>query len=751
MRLRLNALFIALLGCLALTARVSAEEAAPAAPKVEIHKTTGPITIDGDLSDAGWQSATKFETWYETRPGDNIEPKVRQTGYVTYDDHFFYVGVDMADPNPRAIGGTFGDRDQISGNSDDFAGIILDTRNDGKTGYEFFVTARGVQFDAVQDEAGGNEDSSPDFYWDGQAKINDHGWTMEMRIPFSSLRYTGANPEQWGMILYRNLPRDRRYQIFTQKLPRGQNCFVCNFTKITGLRGLPSGGHIVAAPYMTSHQVGQADTPGGSIHYSPAGGDIGGDIKWTPTADMAVDATINPDFSQIESDVAVISTNERFAIFFPEKRPFFLEGVELFNTPITAVYTRTITSPRWGLRSTGKLGGNAYTLLIAQDRGGGDVIIPSTYGSDFGRQDFSSLAAIGRVRHDFGKSSFISLLGTTRESSGGAHNRVLGPDFQIKNDHHQLTGQILFSDTVNPDRPDLARSWNGEKLTGHAAWVWYWFSGKKWDLLVDGRHYTKDFRADNGFVPQVGYRVNYGELGRTFYPEKSFFSRIRTFGMGEYQSTHDDKLLYRLISGGIGADGKFRSFIRFRYAYETIRNEEDVFQRHQLLYNINFAVNKVLTQLYVNGSVGQDIDFVNARLGRGANVSFGGSLRASEHLRVDLTNSVRWLNVRPNGTYDRLFTSQVERVRATYTFNNRMFLRTILQNERTNRDTNLYGFPSRFQHRGDLATQLLFAYKLNWQTLMYLGVGDLEETTVDGDLKPSSRQVFLKLSYAFQR
>src|SRR5206468_11861268 len=150
-------------------------------------------------------------------------------------------------------------------------------------------------------------------------------------------------------------------------------------------------------PYVTAKEVGEPRGDFGTeLVNRPVGSNGGADLKWTPTPDSAIDATVNPDFSQIESDVAVITANERFAIFLPEKRPFFLEGVELFSTPIQAVYTRTITSPRWGTRSTGTFGSNAYTFLVAQDRGGGGVILPSAFGSGFAFQDVKSNDAIAR-------------------------------------------------------------------------------------------------------------------------------------------------------------------------------------------------------------------------------------------------------------------------------------------------------------------------------------------------------------------
>jgi hypothetical protein len=726
---------------------------AGAAEPIMLEPAEAPVQIDGDLSDPAWQRATKYETWYETNPGDNIEPKVKTVGWVTYDSRFLYFGVESFDPDPKAISGGYADHDQISGNTDDYVGILLDTRNDGKSGYLFLLTARGVQYDAVTDDAGSGEDNSPDFFWDSATKLTDKGWTAEARIPFSSLRYDGSSPSQWGLMLYRNYPRDRRYQMFTNKLPRDVNCFVCNWGKVTGLRNLPTGDHMVIAPYVTANEVGSPrnEVLGNEFVNRPVGTEAGLDFKWNPTADMTVDATVNPDFSQVESDVAVISTNERFAIFIPEKRPFFLEGVELFSTPIQAAYTRTITSPRWGGRTTGKSGQYAYTMLVTQDRGGGDVIIPGTFGTDSGQQDFSSIATIGRVRRDLPNRSFVSLLFTSRESEGGAHNRVLGPDFQWRiGDNDTITGQLLYSDTVTPNRTDLSKFWTGAKLSGHAGHLQYSHSTAKNDFYVQATDYADEFRADNGFVPQVGWRGSYMEGGHTWRP-KGFFSRIRYYAMGEYQQTQDGDLLFRMVSTGFGADGKFRSFTRIRVAHETVNNDGPTFDRDRIYYTIQFAVNRVISFVSFDGWLGDEVDFAKNRPGRGANVNFSTDLRPTDHLQVNLSSGVRWLNLEG----DRLFTSQVERLRANYTFNPRMFLRAIVQNERTHRDTVLARVDPESRFGGGLASQLLFAYKLNWQTVAYIGYGDLRDVVnipgQEGEFEPSSRQFFAKISYAFQK
>src|SRR5262249_18420125 len=143
-------------------------------------------------------------------------------------------------------------------------------------------------------------------------------------------------------------------------------------------------------------------------------------------------------------------------------------GFDLFDTPLQVVYTRTITSPRWGMRSTGRIAGSAYTVLVTGDRGGGLTIIPGALGSYFAPQDFKSTDAIGRVRHDFGQ-SFVGAVFTDREVRGGGHNRVIGPDFVWRpNQSDAVTAEFLYSSTENPNRPELSRAWNGARSNSHA-------------------------------------------------------------------------------------------------------------------------------------------------------------------------------------------------------------------------------------------------------------------------------------------
>ena len=295
--------FAILVWCSAFALAAARLEAQPG-PEIHIGRTAGPIVVDGDLSDEGWKSATKVDTFFETNPGDNVPPKVRTVAYLAYDEKFLYAAFEFFDPNPSRIRAPFGDHDDVPSYTD-YGGIILDTRNDHRTGLLLLANPRGIQYDAITDDTTGNEDNSPDFYWDSAAKINKDGWVLEMRVPFSSLRYPPSAVQTWGIILYRNYPREFRYQMFSAKLPKGSNCFICHSNPLTGLENLPPAGHLVVAPYVTAKEeaVPRGDL-GSALLNKPIRGNGGVDAKWTPNENNAIDATLNPDSSQIESDVA---------------------------------------------------------------------------------------------------------------------------------------------------------------------------------------------------------------------------------------------------------------------------------------------------------------------------------------------------------------------------------------------------------------------------------------------------------------
>ncbi|MDD5562667.1 MAG: DUF5916 domain-containing protein [Thermoanaerobaculaceae bacterium] len=747
-----------LAGFAAATGAASAEQSLRG-PEIRIARAAGAITVDGDLSDPGWRGATRVDTWIETRPGDNVPPKVRSVGYITYDDRYFYAGFEFFDPDPARIRAPYADRDDIS-EAIDYGGVVLDTRNDGRTGVLFLATPRGVQYDAVTNDATGNEDSSPDFYWDSAGRITHDGWVLEIRIPFSSLRYAGTGPQTWGIMLFRNYPREFRYQLFSMPLPRGGNCFVCRANTLTGLDGLPSGDHLVVAPYLSAKREAlPRGEPGTPLVDGPTDLTGGVDAKWVPNPDHAFDATINPDFSQVESDVAQISANERFALLYPEKRPFFLEGTELFSTPIQAVYTRAITSPRWGARATGKSGDTAYTALVADDRGGGSAILPGPDSSSFANQDFASRVGVVRVRRDLG-TSFVSFLATDREISGGGSNRVFGPDFQWHpSSTDTITGQVLFSTSRTPDRPDLAAQWDGRTLSGGGADFWWSHSTRHFDASAEVKAFGEGFRADAGFVPQVGFRESYAELGYSWLPT-GFFTRVRVFALADPMWDNDGGRLRSLVAAGVNVEGRWNSFAKVWVYADRWRVDPpgaDLSARReipqtQLRVSVQASPSQVLAGISLEGVLGEQIDFANARPGRGATLTLALTSRATDHLALRLDASRRWIDVRPDGggPRSRLFTAQVERLKATYTFNPRSYARLIAQYARTDSNPALYRDPVDARS-GSLTGSALLAYKLNWQTVLFLGYGDERTLDAAGNFQRSARQLFLKASYALQR
>ena len=741
-----------LLVSLALSAAPLAAAAPDQGVPIPISRAKGPIVVDGDLSDPGWQGATKVNTWYETNPGDNTPPAVANVGYLTYDDKFLYAGFEFADPAPDKIRAPYGDRDNVP-SSTDYGGIILDTQGEARRAILFLANPHGIQYDANTDDASG-EDSSPDYFWDSAARITRDGWVLEMRIPFSSLRYKKADPQTWNIMLYRNRPRDFRYQYFAMKIPKGSNCFICHSNPLTGLTGLPSAGHLVIAPYATANQkaLPRGDVLGAPLENKSVKVDGGIDVKWTPGVTNAIDATVNPDFSQIESDVAQIGANERFALFFPEKRPFFLEGIELFSTPIQAVYTRTITSPRWGVRATGKIEHTAYTALVVEDRGGGSVILPGPNSSHLADQEFHSLVAIGRVRQELGQ-SFVSFLATDREireADGGGHNRVFGPDFRWSpSDQDTVTGQLLFSSTKTPQRPDLADEWTGRTLSSHAGQIWWQHSTRTFDFYTQYNDFGDGFRADDGFVPQVGFRETYGETGWTFRPNGPI-RRIRTFLIADYQAQRDGGLIFRQISPGIGMDALGSSFIRIRMGFDKVRAGAHTFDRTQLIYHADGSPSRVFNRVGIDGFFGKQVDFDNARPATGGSITAFATVRPTDHLELRFDGGRRYLDVdTEDGRSGRLFTALVARLRTQYTFNARAFLRVIGQYVETKRDPSLYTFAVA-RKNGDFSGSALLAYKLNWQSVLFVGYGDDRTVSEEDRLEKARRQFFLKLSYAFQ-
>ncbi|HSP07116.1 MAG TPA: DUF5916 domain-containing protein [Acidobacteriota bacterium] len=724
----------------------------PQAPPQPLPHSSSEITVDGDLDDPGWKQALVVDRFYETFPGNNTEPKVKTTAYLTYDDSYFYIGIKADDPEPSRIRAPYVERDQVIGTDDNIA-VFLDTRNDKRTALELRVSPRGIQADGIYDDTGGTEDFSPDFFYDTAAKITSEGWQAEFRIPLTTLRYPKTSPQTWGILIWRNYPRDFRYAYYSSPIERGSNCVICHTMEMTGLTELPTSRHLLIVPYATATGIRDRQNPqdlSSPLNHDTGDAQIGVDVKWNPSANNAIDATVNPDFSQVEADVPQIAVNQRFALFFPEKRPFFLEGSDLFNSPIQLVYTRTITDPQWGLRLTGKTGGTSYTVLASRDDGGGLVLLPGPSATLFAPQDFQSTVVLGRLRRDFGL-SFGSFMFTDREISGGGYNRVFGPDGQWRPTNTDIiSGQFLYSSTQNPDQPDLFPLFNGQSFDSHATQVTWDHQQQRYDWRARYNEVGDEFRADTGFVPQAGYREALGVGALRFYPTGKFLSYARTYmAIDKFYLTNGDNLGHDYYPGVLLL-GSRNLTAQFELHDNQVLVGNQLLTQKYFFYFVQFDPSRHFPRMLFQGRVGDLIDFENGRVGTGTNISVEATVRPFDHLTLVADATREWLDLDTPSAQGRLYTASIARLKGVYVFNARSFVRLIGQYVTTTRDPLLYTFPVPTRD-GTFLASVLYGYRLNWQTVLFIGYGDDGLVDESNTLVHTQRSLFFKVSYAWQR
>jgi hypothetical protein len=746
--MRLRALAAVAVVC-ACSRGLPAEE--PATPTWTLPRLSSPIVVDGDLSDPGWKEAAVVETFYEFQPGDNVPPPVRTVARFGRDDRFFYVSFWCEETDVRKIRAPYVDRDGIT-DQQDYVGILVDVDNARRTAVDFWISPRGIQKDSILNDSPFSEDDAPDYFWQSAGRIGTDSWTAEVAIPLSSLRYPRKDPQDWSLMLYRVWPREFNYQFYTARIPRGSSCFLCWSATVAGIAGLPQGMHYVVAPYAAGFSTKDYPGPddgGPEGRSTKTKGEIGVDFKWLPNAGTIVDATVNPDFSQVESDVAQIGVNERFALFYPEKRPFFLEEVDLLQSPIPAIYTRTITDPLWGARLTSRTGSTSYTVLATDDRGGGSVILPGPVFSDVAPQDFKSYVGIGRARHDMGP-SYAGFLATARAAEDGAYNYVFGGDFQWRpNDSDIFGGQYLYSFSRLPDRPDLHPEWTGQALSGFG-WLASWtHTTRHWTWTAEYDDFASGFRADDGFVPQVGYREVIWNGGYRIFPT-GFFSRVRFLTGGDHATERDGSLISRKAFPGISVQGAGGLVAEVDYNFETVAIDGRNLDYDRFVWSVTLSPSGFFPVVGISGNYGEQPDVSNVRVGTGGDVLLTALIRPTDHLGLDLRLERRWIDESVDGQSGRLFTADVARLKATYVFNARTLLRLIGQYEDVRRDPGFWVDPV-LRREGGFTGSALFSFKLNWQSVLFVGYGDARALDETGFLVRTGQQFFVKVSYAFQR
>ena len=522
------------------------------AKPITIPKASGSLVIDGRPDEDAWKQAAVFKDFYQTGPGYNTAPSKPTEVYLMYDEKNLYVAFKCWDEKDK-IRATVAKRDNVFG--EDNVRMWLDTYDDRRRAYVLGFNPLGIQQDGIYTEGKG-PDFSVDIVMESKGVIEDWGWSVEVKIPFKSLRYAAGKGKFWGFNVARNI--DRFNDELDQWLPDDRDIagFLIKHGKITGLDDIKYERTLEIVPSITVSETGlrKRTIPNrgfaqfgvfdpiynpiglqdpGKFTNDPIKKDIGLNLKYTISPNVTLDAAINPDYAEIEADAPVVAANQRFPIFFQEKRPFFLEGKDIFESPLQPFYSRTIIDPDFAVKLSGKMGKNTFGLLAASDNAPGNysedergelLVCQEGRADDIahGRTprrcssiepflDRNAMFGVLRVKHDFGKENNIGLFATARTFPKN-RNFLGGFDGRFKlNPKTVMTFQALetyskkrFYDPIY-DRVDY-RVGNG---FGYFWNLDYTADTHGWEVDVEGR--TKDYRADSGFTRRVNSNTAFFE------------------------------------------------------------------------------------------------------------------------------------------------------------------------------------------------------------------------------------------------
>src|SRR5947207_2523711 len=476
---------------------------------VRIPRFDHPPVIDGKLDDEVWKQAVKLKDFYQTTPGDNIAPSQPTEVFLGYDSRFLYVAFHCYD-DPSKVRANIAKRDDIF--NDDYVGMLLDTFNDHRKAYELDFNPLGIQQDGLWQDPIFNEDFNPDFVMESKGTLTPDGYTVEVAIPFKSLRYEAGKNKLWGVHVYRRIKRINNEFDSWMPIDRADYGWMSQEGHSSGLEGISTERTLELIPSLTVSETGKRKgtlspaqinsglLDAGKFVNEPIKFDPGLTGKYGLTPNITLDFALNPDFEQIESDQLVVTANQRFPIFFPEKRPFFLEGVDIFNTAIAAVHTRTIVDPDLAVKLTGKVNRNTFGLMVASDNAPGNYTAEERLFADPRLVDKNANVGVLRLKHDIGsKDSFIGLLGTYRKFVD-QYNELGGMDTRLRiNKVTTFNAQVLLTHSrENYFYPDEGRSFSRPE-NGFIYATDYNMSGRHFGYEYSSVGRTRYYRADVGF------------------------------------------------------------------------------------------------------------------------------------------------------------------------------------------------------------------------------------------------------------
>ena len=737
------------------------------------------IVVDGVLDEPVWAEAALLDGFHQFEPIDGRPAEERTEVLVWYAPDAIHFGIRAFDSRPSTVRSTNADRDAIG--SDDHVLIYLDTFDDRRRAYLFGVNPLGVQQDGVRTEGassagnifGGSIDTNPDFIYESSGRLTDEGYIVEVRIPFKSLRFPGSEEQSWGLNILRQIQRTGYRDTWTD-VRRANASFLLQAGSMHGLRDLERGVVFEAQPFVTASLSGDRD-PSGAFDRGDVDPDAGLNARLGFT-NATLDATVNPDFSQVETDVGQVTVNERFDLFFPEKRPFFLEGIELFSTPNQLIYTRRILNPLGGAKLTGKLGRVGVAYLAAYDDAPDDV---------------DALFNLARLRADFGETSLVGLTFTDRSVlDDPAYNRVVAADLR-----YVFGRMYYFEAQAGASFTPLAviDTTGGEGFASYETQT-----SPIWKLELDrtGRSFGfnyqlngigEDFQAASGFVPRndnvSGHFFNrftaYGDRGALIETFTVFLGPSRLWLYDDFgeesalEGSESVNAMMKLRGGWDLSVNPVRSFLRFQPgAYDGFRTssiEGDPVPYEPLAkvqgYTVEAAVSTPTYQAG-DGRVayrhGRTPIFAEGSEGTGTSYAATAALRPSGSMRVELRATVQRIErVRDGSEFSR---TVIPRVKVEYQPTRALFFRAVGEYLSERRDALLdarSGFPLLVggdpvpaREINGLRLDLLASYEPTPGTVAFLGYGtslDTPEGFGFEGLRRADDGFFVKLAYQYRR
>ena len=736
-------------------------------PTAIVVRTSRPPEIDGRLDDPVWRDVTPITAFVQTSPVEGAAPSEATEVWLAYDSDNIYLAFYAHYADPGIIRANRTERD--GGGGDDQMSVLFDPFLDQQRAYMFSVNGYGVPSDAIVNAGGGGSgqsrasvgrsssgsnsggssssggggggggpgssgfgirgDRSWDALFDVRGGLVDDGWTAEMAIPFKSLRYPSrgaGQPHRWGLQLTRNI-RDKSESLVWSPVSRDIAGQLTQMGVLEGLTDLSTSRNLEILPTFTGVQTGSLDTTDGRFHEGDPIGQTGVGIKYGVTSNLTLDFTYNPDFSQIESDRPQVEVNQRFALFFPEQRPFFLEGQEIFAaaTPLNLVHTRTVVDPRFGAKLTGKAGKTTLGVFLADDEAAGRLDDSSAAG--FGR---TAQSLIGRVRYDLYAESYVGAIVTAREF-GEDYSRVGGLDGRFRLGRtHNLSFLAVASEYQ--DEP------NG-RLSGPVFELDFSRQARNLSYSLSHSSIDPDFRTATGFVPRVDIRRTDANVAYKWWPEGTLlnwgpnFSYLRNYNhAGELE------------------DEQFRGNVNLEFV-RNLRFSGGVSRELERFGGVNFRktgysffglLSGRLVSVIVSANGGDGVFFSDSPfLGRSTNGNVALYLRPTSRLRAELRGIFSRFVDPANDT--EVFDVQIYRWRATYQFTDRLLFRHILEHNTLS---------------GTLGNNLLLTYRINAGTVAFLGYDDRYQQGFQIDqgffpttrLERTNRAFFTKISYLFR-